>query len=127
MVRGIFSKTAIPLMQKLLDTASDRQKVIAGNIANAATPGYQRRAVDFKKSLEKARSAANLHGLVEDENHMPLGTPDKSSSVVTVENTQPDIETEMALSAENQILYATAVKIVSGKFNTIKGCIRGRF
>jgi len=127
MVNKIFSKTAIPLMKRVLDIASDRQKVIASNIANAATPGYKRRAVDFKASLEKAKGSSSINGLLEDKRHIPLGSNVSQDAVVKVDNANPDIEKEMALSAENQILYASAAKIVGGTFQALKGSIRGRF
>jgi len=127
MVNGIFSKTTIPLMKRVLDIANDRQKVIASNIANAATPGYRRREIDFKESLAKAQSNSSITGLMDDERHIPLGSGNSQDVVVKVDNEEPDIEKEMALSAENQILYASAAKIISRKFQALRGCIRGRF
>ncbi|RKY80917.1 flagellar basal body rod protein FlgB [candidate division KSB1 bacterium] len=127
MINSIFSKTTIPLMKRVLDIASERQKVIASNIANSSTPGYKTRKVDFKKSLSLAQQSTGLAGLTEDERHLPLGSVTTKSAVVKVENTEPDVEKEMAESAENQLLYASAVKIISGKFQALKGSIRGRF
>ena len=40
---------------KTLDLLSERQKVLAGNIANADTPGYQARDFDFAQALAQAR------------------------------------------------------------------------
>ena len=127
MINSIFSRTTIPLMKRVLDIASERQKVIASNIANSSTPGYKTRKVDFKKSLSLAQQSTGLAGLTEDERHLPLGSVTTKSAVVKVENTEPDVEKEMAESAENQLLYASAVKIISGKFQALKGSIRGRF
>ena len=41
-------------LAKLLDVASQRQKVHAGNIANANTPGYRARAVQFEEAFQQA-------------------------------------------------------------------------
>ncbi len=57
MVQGMFDKGSIPVLEQILYFTTERQKAIAGNIANVNTPNY--RALDvpeeeFKKALFEA-------------------------------------------------------------------------
>jgi len=50
---SVIAKTGLPTLKRVLDLSSLRQKVTAGNIANAQTPGYRPREVDFEGELKK--------------------------------------------------------------------------
>lgn len=43
---------ALRFQQQAMDLLSKRQEVLAGNIANADTPGYQARDIDFSAQLK---------------------------------------------------------------------------
>ena len=47
----IIGQTNISFLKKLLDLSSQKQKLIASNIANVSTPGYKPKDIDFKKEL----------------------------------------------------------------------------
>jgi len=47
-------------LQKLLDAAALRQRVIANNLANVNTPGYCRRVVKFDDHLAKALATGDI-------------------------------------------------------------------
>ena len=51
------------LLQKFLDVQSRRSQVIAGNIANADTPGYVAKELDFNDFLEEASRQSALSSL----------------------------------------------------------------
>lgn len=129
MMHSIFQKTPIELMGKVLDISSIRQRIIAGNIANVLTPGYRAKDVNFEESLAQAVKKSGLPGRIEHPRHMPLGRADGEapSTAVFDKGEKPDIEKEMANSAENQLLYQTAVKIIAGNFRSLRSVIRGRF
>lgn len=48
------------LLQKFLDVQSRRSEVIAGNIANADTPGYVAKELDFDDYLREAAAQSEL-------------------------------------------------------------------
>jgi len=52
----------ISVLQKSLDLRAQKQEVIAGNIANAETPGYSARKFDFEDSLRKAINTPETAG-----------------------------------------------------------------
>ena len=73
--------------------------------------------------------APKLMGRTDDARHMPLGrTNGEGHSAVIEDGREPtDIEKEMVASAENQIFYSAAAKIIGGNFKALKAVIRGRF
>ncbi len=118
------------LLQKSLDLREQRQQVIAGNIANAETPGYATRRVRFEKQLQSALTRPTPALPQYHPRHFPLGGktfeqvqgevvrhPDRSgfgdrNSVV--------VEDEMIALSENQILYEAAVKLTRRKLQLLK-------
>ena len=54
---NFLDSASVELLQKKLDAVWMRQQVIAGNIANAATPGYKSKSLEFESLLEKRLSA----------------------------------------------------------------------
>ena len=49
---------ALDFQAQALTLRSERQRLIASNIANADTPGYQARDMDFAQTLQAATGAA---------------------------------------------------------------------
>lgn len=126
------SKTRV-LMGKSLDAYMARSRAISSNIANATTPGYQRREVRFEESLGKALSGSNLKGARTDSKHLQLGggslsslkhevvrpyDPTLASGVNNV-----DIDKEMADLAQNQIAFKFAMKRLAGGYAKLNAAI----
>ena len=130
MIGDIFERMGINLFGKALTVSSQRQRVIAGNIANVMTPGYVKKEVDFEDNLRRAMGKKGVDGFVTDNRHIPIGNKSSGSQPVMVtSDTQSagvDLEKEMGASAENQLLYTTVAQLVSGKFRSLRMVIRGR-
>jgi len=129
----ILSKTGIPLYKKLLHITSSSQKLTASNIANVSTPGYQSKAIDFKREIQAALKKKKVTLETTNERHMPPAGRPRAIKVITgidgsnesgVNNV--DIDKEMGTLAENQILYSYGTRMLMKKFNTLKTVIRGR-
>lgn len=117
-------------LESALNATAARQNVISQNIANVDTPFYKAKEVVFKHELEKAISiqAKKTH-----QNHIEFKYNNKSDYVIKSKNNtvmnnngnNVDIDKEMALLAENQILYNALIERLNGKFNAIKTVARG--
>ena len=58
---------------KALVLRAERQRVIASNIANADTPGYAARDLDFKEAMSEASGSPQLSGSgTTNSRHIPL-------------------------------------------------------
>ncbi len=120
----------INILQKSLDLRSQKQQVIAGNIANADTPGYAARKMDFEGDLRKAMEAPVMTGRKTNAKHFPLGangiqgvqghiSQQKSTSPMGDGNTV-SVDDEMFDLAENQLLFEAGSQIIKKKFSMLK-------
>lgn len=99
-------------LEKYMDLLSVRQKLIASNIANADTPGYKTRDLDFQTEFENA---------------MKGGSP--RAVEVTGLRTQNDgnnvsLDRESRMLAENALRFATATQLMRNRFRSLKEAIQ---
>ena len=115
------------VLQKILQAANIRQKVIASNIANADTPGYKAKDVKFNNMVSK-----ELKLLATDPKHMHNdGGSDVKAEVVS-ENSlswgdanNVELNLEVAKMTENALTHNAAVRILSSKIKMYKAAIKG--
>lgn len=130
----LYGYTPDRLLGKMLDKAALHQRVISANVANVATPGYQRMGVDFDQALQKAVRASRSHLLRTDPDHLP--DPNYAMSikpeVVKIEDgywngiNNVNIDQEMTDLAKNQLDFDMASRLLAGRFNGLKTAIRGK-
>jgi flagellar basal-body rod protein FlgB len=99
-------------IEKYMDLLSVRQKLIASNIANADTPGYKTKDLDFQAEFESALKGGEPH-----------------VSEVTGLRTQNDgnnvsLDREARLLSENSLRFATASQLMRGRFRALKDAIQ---
>jgi len=127
----VFNKLDIPRLQTVLDLTSARQKLLTENVANAETPGYERKDIDFRTELKAAvgRSGGATMKATR-PGHIGAG-PDQHAPKVNREKIPEgqqfgvSIDQEMASVAENQLEYNVAARLVSRKFDALRTVIRG--
>jgi flagellar basal-body rod protein FlgB len=132
--KALFNKTSIPLLGKLADLAALRQKLIASNIANVNTPGYQERQIDFDGELKKAIGKPKINAVVTNPRHIPLRVSQNAApEVKSIEETENstgvnsvDIEEQMAELAQNQLVFNFGATMLTKNFQGLKAAIRGR-
>lgn len=105
-------------LEQALSGAALRQRLIADNIANAATPGYKRSDVDFQSTLADALQA----GDPQDAQFAP--TVDQSSG--SADGNNVDIDAEMANLSENSATYQTLAAVAKARISMIQIAIGGR-
>lgn len=130
----LFDKMAIPRLQTVLDLTTARQKLLTDNVANAETPGFRRKDIDFRGELKAALDGAQTNAAgMRATNARHIGTQSgthtpkvERTRVPAGENFSVSIDQEMAKVAENQIEYNVAAKMVKDKFDALRKVIRGR-
>lgn len=127
----IFDKMAVPTFRKYLNLGSFRQKLISGNLANVATPGYESRDIDFQQEFNRLTAKTNhLPGTLTDVNHIPIGshqerTPEvKEARVVDGDMNSVDVDHEMAGMVQNQLAYSVAARLLQMKFAGLRSAIK---
>ncbi len=120
----------IAVLQKSLDLRAQKQQVIAGNIANAETPGYSARKLNFEDNLREAISRPEMAARNTNAKHFPIGPSGISRVQGTITkqiNSSPlgdgnsvSVDDEMFDLAENQLLYEAGSQIIKKKFSMLK-------
>lgn len=108
------------------------QNVIAANIANADTPGYKAKSVDFEGAFREALGAGDglqLEGS-HPEHRVPRDTDpidpeifDDPNDVVSLDGNTVDRAEEMAKLSQNELLYKAAVELSKKKLGMLKYAI----
>ena len=118
--------------QNALNLHAYRQKAIASNIANADTPGYRARDIDFTAALKDAQAAqsgkpqaAQLKS--QSENDTPFGTQLLYRSAVqrSADGNTVDIDVERAQFAENSVRYEAQIMFINSKIKSMLSAIQG--
>ncbi len=100
-----------------LELRSQRMGVLASNIANAATPGYKARDIDFAAALE-----AKLDGRVaKGDAHMVYKLP----TMPSLDGNTVELSREQVAFTENAVAYSATLAFVQGKVNTITRALKG--
>ena len=127
----MFSGVGVPKFESYLDLSSFRHKLMAGNIANVSTPGYQRSDIDFRTEYSKLiEDSPRLAGTTTHSSHIPTGQhPDKDpevgrTRVAAGELNSVDIDVEMATQAKNELQYTVAARLLQRKFQGLRNAIK---
>lgn len=122
--------------EKALLLQSRRTSILASNIANADTPGYKARDMDFNQALKKAKFNTSSSAPLKTTHaaHFPSASKDVFSDVAMTYRTpsQPsldgntvELQKEQAAFAENAVRYQATLKFLGGRFKGIRAALRG--
>ena len=136
-IDGIFGPT-IDVLGKSIDLRAKSQNLISSNIANAETPNYIPKTLDFEQELQSAvKSGSAGTPAITNPRHLPLkGTAGRlqsvTGSVVETPAKTPgndgnavELENEMGKLLENQIMYNASIQMLSKKLNDLSTAIKG--
>lgn len=103
-----------------LEVRGQRMGVLASNIANASTPGFKARDIDFQQALSSATGAGGLTdaGLASATKYRVPLQPSLDGNTV-------DLSTEQTAFAENAVQYQTTLSFLNGRIGQITRALRG--
>lgn len=98
---------------------SQRLAMLASNIANAGTPNYKARDIDFQKALASANGGASIDQATQGAMgyRIPLETSLDGNTV--------ELATEQNQFAENAIKYRTTLSFLEGRIGTVMQALKG--
>ena len=122
-----------------LNFQRQRMEVLASNIANADTPGYQAKDLDFNKLLAQTAESTVKPATTGTSNpaHIPLeggGIDEDMQKAATVYRvaTQPsadgntvDVQTEQAAYAESALHYQASLSFIDYRLKSLMTAITG--
>jgi len=117
------SATALSLRQKRLE-------ILGSNIANAATPNFKARDIDFASAYKNAASDGDL--LTTASNHIGFaGQGLEPSSLYRVpvspslDGNTVELHIEQVQFAENATRYEATLQFLNGRIRTLRSALRG--
>ena len=95
---------------------SERQRLIASNIANADTPGYVARDFDFARALSDATAASDA-GTAERRGAAMLRYAAQAQT--NLDGNSVDMDRERAAFADNTVKYEATLRFINGSVRTM--------
>lgn len=139
---------ALDFHSKALVLRADRQRIIASNIANADTPGYAARDINFKEALASATGSStpdqrlpttkptSISEGTTHVRHIPLQASTASlgsrsldyatASQPAMDNNSVDMDRERAAFVDNSVRYEATLRFINGQSKTILSAIQGQ-
>ena len=126
---------ALQFHSTALRLRSERQQVLAANIANADTPGYKAADFDFGRALAGARGSRDMPGAALAATSPGHLAPRPGSVVVSMQYRTPtqssvdgnsvEMDAERAHFADNAIRYEASLRFLNGQIKSIMSAITG--
>jgi flagellar basal-body rod protein FlgB len=129
----LWDKTGINKFGKMLDLTAYRHKLISGNIANATTPNYAARDINFEDEIQKAvGGGSELPMKATNSRHISNSGPNQEVKIIEHEAESDedlngvDIDQEVTNLAVNQMRYTIGAKMLQKKMEFLNKAIKGR-
>lgn len=118
------------LHAQALELREKRNGVLASNIANAATPGFKARDMDFNAALSQAIGAGDLK--TTHKGHMPVGNGAGGGGMLyrkpttsSLDGNTVEIAVEQMEFAKNTLRYQSSLEFLNRKIRGLNRAIRG--
>jgi flagellar basal-body rod protein FlgB len=100
-------------LEQYMTLLADRQKLVAANIANADTPGYKTKDIDFQTEFRNALDGG------------PSNVVEVACLTVKNDGNNVSLDREARLLAENDLRFNIASNLMRGQIRTLKLAIEG--
>lgn len=124
--------SALGIHQEALALRTKRTEILASNIANADTPGYKAKDIDFKSALANVelQSTGSLNRT--NPKHIHISSAASNADVQYRVPTQSSLDgntvdglAEKSAFADNAMRYQASITFLSGKFRGMLAAIKG--
>lgn len=127
---------ALRFHQTALNLRAQRQELIAANIANADTPNYKARDLDFGSTLSGAlqgRVGRPIALTVSSERHLNATAAAtqpyllyRGEDQANVDGNTVNMDVERASFAENSVQYEASLSFINGLLKTMQQAVAGQ-
>ena len=124
--------TALGIEPKALAFREKRSEILAANLANADTPNFKARDLDFKSVLKQSLAS----GVSMERTHAGHIAPQqqlfganlmyRNPSQVSLDGNTVEDHVEQAKYAENAVRYQASLQFINGKFSGLMAALRGQ-
>ena len=124
--------SALGVHEQALALRSQRTEVLASNIANADTPGYKARDIDFKSALATVEAQSTGSLTRTNSKHIQISTAGGNAEVLyrvpnqsSLDGNTVDGLIEKGAFADNALRYQASITFLDGKFKGMMAAIKG--
>ena len=124
--------SALGIHQQALAVRARRAEYLASNIANADTPGYKARDIDFRQAFSQAQA---MKGTTVARTHSQHISPDIAAGNTqtlyriphqpSMDGNTVDAQIEKSEFADNALRYQASLSFLDGKFKGLLRAIKG--
>ncbi len=116
--------SSLSFQSEALKLRSQRQQLLAANIANSDTPNYKARDFDFARALTDAtRSATPAVGRA--FSPATIAVRERSDGKQSLDGNTVDLDIERVQFADNALRYEATLRFINGKLRTLLSAIQG--
>lgn len=128
---------ALRFQQEALNLRAQRQEILAANIANADTPGFQARDIDFASEMKKVLARGRVDGgglslTTTSSRHIPVQTQSSPSLGLlyrvpdqpALDGNTVDMDRERAQFSDNTLGYQTNLRVLDGQIKSMKSVLQ---
>ncbi|MBA3404018.1 MAG: hypothetical protein H0U13_04900 [Gemmatimonadaceae bacterium] len=129
-IQRLLNQGNAPLLERTLEFTAQRHRLIAENVVNVDTPGYQQRDMSLEKFQEM------LHDRVESRRKAPPGAASFGDIGGEIENPERGIlfhdgnnrsmEQLMSDQAKNALLHNMVVELLRKQFSSLEAALKER-
>lgn len=125
---------ALGIHQYTVGVRQKRAEILSTNLAQADTPGYKARDIDFQTALAQAQQGRNGAAMLARTNERHIaGMAHDGPELLYRNPTQPDtgdgntveVQEERAQFLQNALQYQASVQFLGGKFKSLVKSIKG--
>ncbi len=136
MYEGLFQSSTIPVLEQVVNFSQARHTVLAGNIANIATPGYRARDLSVEDFQSRLRDAIETRH--QPSPGMSLGNPppqqppelarvaEDVKTILYHDDSNVGMEYQVTEMVKNQMQHNLAITIMANQMQLMETAISER-
>ncbi|WP_457671607.1 flagellar basal body rod protein FlgB [Thiolapillus sp.] len=124
--------SALGIHAKALDVRAKRTELLASNIANADTPGFKARDIDFRSVLSRTSSGSSKGLQQTHARHLAVSGDSTSLTTLyrvpnhsSLDGNTVDAQLEKSAFSENALRYQASLTFLDRKFKGLIGALKG--
>lgn len=104
---------------KALELRSQRMGLLASNIANAATPGYKAKDIDFTAALKAAENGTDVSTAAD------RATLYRVPVMPSLDGNTVELQNEQLSFSENAVGYSATLQFIRARVDTVTRALKG--
>ena len=137
MLGALFDATTVPVLEQVVGFTQARHSVLAGNVANADTPGYRVRDLsvgafqtELKQAIEQRRAptpmSSDLRHTVRDRDAAMDDVRDTLRNILYHDDSNVSLEQQVNELNKNKSQHDLAIAVLRSQFDLMRAAISER-